>query len=249
MDNVKINVSIAEAERLLDTQYNIYKHKDGTRLARTTSWSLPADLHQHIKTIQPTTSFFHSPVPRKIQKPTKTIQEREIWAPCFSRPDLPTPLYCIKELYKADQYKQTNSQYNSVGIYNYGQYPLMDDISSFMIMYGGNFSARPTFAATSTYNHGPLPTKSLKPGLSETELYYNGEAQIDAEMIFGLTWPVPVTYYSVGLMDDTAVQENTAIIWTDWLTAVLDDPNPPNIISISYGASEQDVSEPDAHDL
>lgn len=48
---------VADIERLLDTQFSHYVHEDGTELMRTTQWSLPLHLHEHISTIQPTTSF------------------------------------------------------------------------------------------------------------------------------------------------------------------------------------------------
>ena len=47
------------AEKLLDTEYYVYQNKyDESILIRAPRWSLPMYLHDHVDTIQPTTSFF-----------------------------------------------------------------------------------------------------------------------------------------------------------------------------------------------
>jgi tripeptidyl-peptidase-1 len=56
-DWVNIKISVEKAEELLDTEYSVFVHDDGTEQARTTRWSLPKHLHEHVDTIQPTTSF------------------------------------------------------------------------------------------------------------------------------------------------------------------------------------------------
>lgn len=67
-------------ESLLDTNYSIYEHEDGSRIVRAPEWyaclptplhnqyplqtlipeyrSLPQHLHEHVEIIQPTNSFF-----------------------------------------------------------------------------------------------------------------------------------------------------------------------------------------------
>ena len=57
-DWINIEVPVSIAEKLLDTSFSVFRHKDGSQFVRTTQWSLPAHLHGHVQTIQPTTSFF-----------------------------------------------------------------------------------------------------------------------------------------------------------------------------------------------
>jgi tripeptidyl-peptidase I len=57
-DWMKVTLPIKSVEYLLDTNYSIFKHEDGSHLVRTLEWSLPRHLHAHIDTIQPTNSFF-----------------------------------------------------------------------------------------------------------------------------------------------------------------------------------------------
>jgi len=57
---ISVPLSVKQVERLLDTEYHIFEHADGSRLVRTESWSLPQHLHERISTIQPTNAFFRA---------------------------------------------------------------------------------------------------------------------------------------------------------------------------------------------
>ena len=56
-DFLHFALPVAEVERLLKTKYSTYRHEDGTELVRTSEWSLPLHLHEHVTAVQPTTSF------------------------------------------------------------------------------------------------------------------------------------------------------------------------------------------------
>ncbi|GJC97742.1 pro-kumamolisin [Colletotrichum higginsianum] len=51
------DLTIAAAERLLQTSYHVYRNAD-QELVRATEWSLPLHLHDRIDMVHPTTSFF-----------------------------------------------------------------------------------------------------------------------------------------------------------------------------------------------
>jgi len=57
-DWIYVVVSIEKAEQLLQTEYSVFKHSDGSTVSRAPAWSLPLELHEHIDVVQPTTSFF-----------------------------------------------------------------------------------------------------------------------------------------------------------------------------------------------
>jgi hypothetical protein len=57
---ITLSVPVREAEKILNTTYSVFKHDDGTEVVRTTAWSLPEHLHEHIISIQPTTSFLRA---------------------------------------------------------------------------------------------------------------------------------------------------------------------------------------------
>lgn len=55
---LSFTVSFGEAEDLLHTTYYTFRHEDGSIAVRTSEWSLPVLLHDHIDVVQPTTSFY-----------------------------------------------------------------------------------------------------------------------------------------------------------------------------------------------
>jgi tripeptidyl-peptidase-1 len=57
-DWISVTLPVDAAEKLLDTRFSVFVHEDGSHLVRTAQYSLPAHLHGHVQTIQPTTTFF-----------------------------------------------------------------------------------------------------------------------------------------------------------------------------------------------
>lgn len=58
-DWLLITVPVYLAEALLDTEYYSYRHvHDGNTILRTSRWSLPLHLHEHIEAVHPTNAFF-----------------------------------------------------------------------------------------------------------------------------------------------------------------------------------------------
>ena len=55
-DMLTINVSVDQANTLLNANYSVYTHVNSdTDMLRTMSYSLPADLAQHVDFVYPTT--------------------------------------------------------------------------------------------------------------------------------------------------------------------------------------------------
>jgi tripeptidyl-peptidase-1 len=79
-DWINIRITVEEAEQLLAAEYSIYAHDDGTELARTTKWSLPGHLHEHIDTVQPTTSFMRTKISSDFADP-KPLNLSETYQP------------------------------------------------------------------------------------------------------------------------------------------------------------------------
>ncbi|KAK1981465.1 Pro-kumamolisin [Colletotrichum cereale] len=59
------DVTVAAAEKLLQTSYHEYRNVDGEALVRAAEWSLPLHLHDKIEMIHPTTSFLVTKSPRE----------------------------------------------------------------------------------------------------------------------------------------------------------------------------------------
>ncbi|KAF8340256.1 Pro-kumamolisin, activation domain-containing protein [Cantharellus anzutake] len=122
-DWISLKTNIEIAEKLLDTTYSIYANHE-TRLTtiRTTSYSLPAHLHDHIDVVQPTNyspsvddgAFNQQSAPAPVPSPQ----------PNMSLPEL-------KTLYRTDAYKAKGTR-SSIGITRYlEQYANLADLKQF----------------------------------------------------------------------------------------------------------------------
>lgn len=62
-DWISLSISIGQLERMLGTKYHVYKHSSTqSTVIRTTSYSIPSILYDHITVITPST-YFGSPKP------------------------------------------------------------------------------------------------------------------------------------------------------------------------------------------
>lgn len=57
-DWISMPMTVGQVEDLLQTEYYVFVHNDGTMVVRAPEWSLPVNLHEHVDVVQPTTSFF-----------------------------------------------------------------------------------------------------------------------------------------------------------------------------------------------
>ncbi|KAK5322492.1 hypothetical protein LTR93_005695 [Exophiala xenobiotica] len=245
-DWVTLTLPVAQIERLLDTKYSVYQHEDGTKLVRTTSWSLPRSLHDHVTTIQPTTAFLRAnPKGDTVLTVPTDIDLSELTAAANSSAlnrvcnfgGMTTK--CLQTLYNTVNYKVQAANNNSIGFTNYlGQVSNRSDAR----LYLQNF--RPE-AINSSYalkqvsiDHGAVDNSTAGAGV---------EGNLDLETILGLVYPTPVTAYSTGGMPpfnpDTFTDTNTNepyLTWVLWMR----EQNPaslPKVISTSYGDDEQTV--------
>lgn len=73
-DWISLSIPVGQLERMLGTKYHIYKHTTTeTTIIRTTSYSLPSILHDHVTVVTPSTYFGH---PKPLHK-TSFIQSIE----------------------------------------------------------------------------------------------------------------------------------------------------------------------------
>ena len=248
-DWIIVHLPIEMVESLLDTEYHTYKHKDGSIVARTTSWSLPRHLHDHIDTVQPTTSFFRgaahaatyvdeaADVPASYRTPANS----SIAAVCNVTSVTPE---CFETLYKTKWYKTKSTSKNSIGFTNYlGEVPIRPDTKLFLEKYQPKaVSQAYDFKAISIDNgpvqDGPLTANQSAEGTSR-------EANLDVQAISGISWKTPITSFSTGgeppFVPDINTPTNTNepyLVWVNWL---LNQRSIPRIISTSYGDDEQTV--------
>ncbi|KKY15785.1 putative tripeptidyl-peptidase 1 precursor [Diplodia seriata] len=248
-DWIDVTLPVSAIEELLDTEYSVYKHQDGSELVRTSKWSLPQHLHEHIDAIQPTTSFMRTGArasnalelapwvssnyaPRTNSTISKVCNVSSVTPECF------------QNLYGTKGYvAQTGA--SSVGFANYlGEIPIRPDTEKFLRKYrpdavadAANFTQ--TSIADGPTQDGALSAAQAADGISR-------EANLDVQAQAGIAGAnVHIDSWSTGgsppFTPDTSTPSNTNEPYLDWLNYVLAQPALPQVISTSYGDSEQTV--------
>ncbi|KZT51658.1 tripeptidyl peptidase A [Calocera cornea HHB12733] len=235
-DWISIEVPVRVAESMLDTEYRVYDHEDGSALVRCMSWSLPADLHEHVEFIQPTTifgrpkphrSFVNSVISRGIVLSNPTNCSENV------TPD------CLRELYGIGSYRPNPSSANRLGISGYlGSYANINDTKFFYQQfvpraYEANFS---------------FAVELVNDGLNgQSEASASLEGNLDVQYGGAMSFPIANTYYSTGgspPFDPSAgTPQNTNEPYGDFLSFILNKTNDelPTVLSTSYGDEEQTV--------
>ncbi|GAW14051.1 hypothetical protein ANO14919_034430 [Xylariales sp. No.14919] len=244
-DWITVSLPISEIEKLLGTEYHLFEHKDGSKVARAPSWSLPRHLHDHIDTIQPTNSFFRArnqasqafvdagifTDPSIQSYPTNP----EIGAVCNTSSVTPQ---CFETLYKTKGYKPRATGKNKVAFTNYlGEHPIRTDGELFLEKY------RPE--AVSVARTFPQFTLADGPGDEPIQDGESQEANLDFQAIAGINSKTPIVSYSTGgsppFIPSKSTPDNSNepyLVWVNWL---LSQKSIPQVISTSYADDEQTV--------
>ena len=224
---VNFATTIATANKLLNTQFNYYTSEGITKL-RTTEYSVPDNLKQHIDLISPTTFFGKT----KAQAPTISgIAPRQVDASCAT---LITP-QCLKQLYNV----------------NYTP----DPKSGSKIAFGSflNQSARTAdlqqFETTYKIPQQEFSVEIINGGTNDQSISANhGEANLDIEYIIGVSHPLPVISYITGgsppfipNLDEPTPANNSNEPYLNYYQYLLSKQNKdlPQVITNSYSDDEQ----------
>ncbi|EKM79916.1 hypothetical protein AGABI1DRAFT_72616 [Agaricus bisporus var. burnettii JB137-S8] len=254
-DWVTIRVPISVAEKMLNTKYHVWKYGEtDDHLIRTTDYSLPDHLNEHVELIQPTTIFarwskmkatFHLdkdifeeiPIAKFVSSTSQDLGLADGVTVVDPSCNATVTIRCLQQLYKTGNYKPRASEKNSIGISSYlEEFVNEQDLKTFYL------EQRPD-AINSTFTF-----ISVNDGLNNQTLDEAGmEANLDAQFAFGLSFPTPAIAYSTAgrppFNPDILTPLNTNEPYADWLDYVLSHENPPLTISTSYGESEQTVPE------
>ncbi|RDB20085.1 Tripeptidyl-peptidase sed3 [Hypsizygus marmoreus] len=245
-DWVTVKIPVSLAEKMLDTTYHVWEHSDGDQIVRTTSYSLPENLHAHIDLVQPTTMFGRfkglkstivwpdeAEAPPQLKTLVGTVNTASgaiVDASCNTT----ITIKCLQQLYNAVGFTPKILK-NSIGITGYlEQFANIQDLQSF-------YAEQRPDALNSSFKF-----ISVKGGLNDQNLSLAGaEANLDVQFAFGLSFPIPGTFWSTAgrppFKPDVGTPTNTNEPYTDWLDFVLSHPSPPLSISTSYGDDEQTV--------
>ncbi|KAI1435443.1 peptidase S8/S53 domain-containing protein [Xylaria sp. CBS 124048] len=194
---IKVNSTVAEAEKLLNTTYGIYQDDEGTTLLACESYALPASIQEHIDFVSPTIQFDA----RMGQAGTTQGPKREALRPKFKTLDeIPDPNNlttcwqtttpaCLRAIYDMPSTGEA-VEGNSFGIFELA--PLsynQEDLNIFFSVYASNV---------------PNDTAPIFDGIdggfltNETGTEIRGEPNLDLCYGMGLVYPQLVTLYQVG---------------------------------------------------
>lgn len=241
-DSISFLLPVSVAETLLDTTYSMYTHDDGSTVVRTTSWSLPEHLHDHISTIQPTTAFLRpSPKLRHSLLSNGGDFDQNSFPPNSSQlagncnfEGITSK--CLQILYGTDTYTPRSDQ-SHIGLTNYlGEIPSRSDAALFLERFQPSAVVSAARFEQISIDGGPIDN-----GTSVGTL----EGNLDIQTIAGLVSPINITSYSTGgsppLAPGSGLISNTNEPYLTWLDYILSSPSIPQTISTSYGDNEQTV--------
>ncbi|EIW73981.1 subtilisin-like protein [Coniophora puteana RWD-64-598 SS2] len=240
-DWMTVRVPVRLAESMFDTDLHLYKHAEsGDSLIRTLEYSLPEILHDHIDLVHPLT--MHAPSPRTDMKKrsVNAAHERRSLNLINSRANStgsidPSCEYqitpsCLRQLYNIGNYTPSASNGNAIAVTGFtDEWANLVDWDNFLqaqvpSAVGSNFSVVSITGGTNN---------QTDPG---------AEANLDVQYAFGLTRPMPATFYTIGEFPGDPPNVNwtfgTGTLDVRFVDFVLNQTNPPQVISTSYGESE-----------
>ncbi|KAI0766668.1 subtilisin-like protein [Trametes elegans] len=245
-DWVTLRVSVAQAERMLGTKYQVFRHgMTGEYVVRTMNYSLPEVLLPHVDVVAPTTYFgtvramkstsFLQP---NIKVPSDAAVAKQL-ADLASPATIPASCNtvitpdCLHALYNTTGYVPTATDKNSLGIAGYlEQYANRADLQLFLQQFRSD-AVNATFETVKVNGGGD---DQSKPG---------AEANLDIQYAIAMSYPTPNIYYSTGgsppFNPDGATQNNTNEPYLDWLNFMLGQDKIPQTLTTSYGDDEQTV--------
>ncbi|KAF9063505.1 family S53 protease [Rhodocollybia butyracea] len=224
------SVPVSTANSLFNANYQQFNEIGGpTKLTRTLTYSIPADLQPHINIVHPSTDFvrvskgpqFHTPVPSSGSNNTA----RSLIDPITC--DLAITPPCLQDLYGIPTNSATQ-QTNQLGVSGFlNQWPQHADLQHFLETFANVPSS--TSWQLEILDGGSDPQGAENAGI---------EANLDTQYTLGLANGVPVTFFSVG--EDNKDGDLDGFL--DLMNFINSQPSPPFVLTTSYGADERDIS-------
>ena len=233
------DVVVSQANELLGASYQLYRNaKTNDTIVRTVGYSLPAELHAHIKTVAPTTYFPSTRVRRKTprrrslggasahtasEKPVTALSTRAFVG--MIDPDF------LRWQYRTFPYQATANGRNRLAVVGFnGQFPSQEDLTEFMTRFSPHTQAA-TFTVERVNGGVNIPN-------------YSELANTDVQYAAAMAYPTPLIFYSVGgqlVWEQGEGLPNEPITgdqYLEWFGHVFREENIPQTISISDGEIE-----------
>ncbi|KAH9850386.1 subtilisin-like protein [Lenzites betulinus] len=203
-----VDVSVAEAERLLAAQYYVYRHEDGSEeIGCHHGYHLPEHVREHVDLVTPTVHFEkvklkgHGKRKRSLaaakgyKRPHGAPTHQMTWTPDTDNAtncDKAATIPCFRALYQFYPDLQETSR-NTIAVVELADQTLnADDLQTFLKMFNPDAAGSlPTFV--------PIDLDSPYPDFNETDQDFISEPDLDFELAMGLLSPQqPVLLHQVG---------------------------------------------------
>ncbi|KAF7368229.1 Family S53 protease [Mycena venus] len=223
-DWLQFSIPVEKANEYFGANFSVFTHTDtGSEIVRTLEYSLPAELTNHIKVLHPTLSF--SP-PNVI--PEISISKRHH----LTSRQAPDPTDCTIFQNPACLQAKYNIPITSA-----------TQLSNTITVTGFQFN-NPSVFLTQSFLNFMRPDKTFNvtfgtryvAGASNSTSEGNSEVSLDMEYVMGLATDVPVT--SLGIGPATPTPADFPSLLLEGFGVLLNDTNPPQVVSTSYGADE-----------
>lgn len=241
-DWMTFNTTVDQANDLLKADFQWYNHADtDVQRLRTLKYSLPDSLDSHVNFVTPTTRFGQLS-PQHITKHGRVVTADASFAKQAASADVDCNKLinpqCLKDLYSIPDRKVDTKNGNKIGFANYlDQYPRKSDLK----LFAGKFAdwIKDLTFKVITWNGGKNDQDSDKD---------SSEANLDLQYIMGISYPVPVTAFSIGgrgeLVPDLEspdIKKNDNEPYLDFFQKLVKmaAEDLPQVISTSYGEDEQ----------
>lgn len=233
--------TVSQAEKMMDTKFNVFRSEIRTNIQkiRTLEYSIPAELHDYINMIQPTTRF------AQIRPQRSTVLDKEVLGSkaLVAGADVSTSCnetitpQCLKDLYNINGYTpKANTTFLGVSGF-LEEYARYDDLAAFLTEYAPE-------AVGKSFEFGPINGSVLPQDTFDDST----EANLDIQYTLPLAYPLDVTYYYtsgrgplVPDLDQPIEGDNEPYL--EYFTELLkkSDDELPTTLTTSYGEDEQSV--------
>ncbi|KAH9830767.1 peptidase S8/S53 domain-containing protein [Rhodofomes roseus] len=239
-DWIGFTVPVSKANEMFAADYSVYAHTEtGQTAIRTLSYSVPEELIEHLKVLYPSTTF--PKVQRKLQvvkapvsvvpETTQGAENAAVNASCASTM---TPS-CLQQIYGVPSSPATQSS-NKLAVAGYDdQWSNIADLSTFLKRY------RPDMSSNTSFTLETLDGGSN----NQTEADAGVEANLDIQYTVGVATNVPTVFISAGENNNDGDLGG----FLDMTDLLLNETNPPQVWTTSYGPNEDDVPEDLAYNL
>lgn len=230
---VTFATTIENANSILNATFQTYT-SNGVSKVRTTQYSVPDDVAEHIELISPTTYFGKTVAnaPTKIAKRATPPTKVSVDASCSTSI---TPK-CIKELYSVGDYTPSVSSGSRIG---FGSFLNQSALYADVFQYESYFGIPAQNFSVTLINGGNNDQDEYTAQISE--------ANLDVQNMIGVAHPLPVEEFITGgsppfvpNIDLPTAADNDNEPYLPYYEYLLSQPNSalPQVISNSYGDDE-----------